>query len=100
MRTPTLSHEAKVLENAAQGLWDRGMALSVLQDVALHPYRPTRQEARSTVVLSGDATYVVPDPLPEQLVAAGWDVVREDSLGHAMVLEDPWVTWQLVEAAL
>ncbi|TGO04620.1 alpha/beta fold hydrolase [Serinibacter arcticus] len=100
VRTPALSPEAKALERASQERWDRGMALAVLQDVATHPYRPTRQRAESTVILSGDAPYVVPDPLPEQLLAAGWHVVREDSLGHAMALEDPRLTWRLVEAAL
>lgn len=100
VRTPALSPEAKALEHASQGRWDRGMALGVLQDVALHPYRPTRQTTGSTVILSGDAPYVVPDPLPEQLAAAGWTVVREDSLGHAMVLENAGLTWQLVQNAL
>ena len=100
VRTPVLSQEAKALEHASQERWDRGMTLGVLQDVALHPYRPTRQTAGSTVLLSGDAPHVVPDPLPEQLAEAGWSVVRENSLGHAMVLENAGVVWQLVEKAL
>lgn len=108
VRTPALGPEAHGLERASKARWDRGMALAVLQDVATHPFVPTSHGTApdaasgtaSTVILSGDAPYVVPDPLPAQLAAAGWTVVREDSLGHAMVLEDPGLTWQLVERAL
>ncbi|QLD11955.1 hypothetical protein [Microbacterium oleivorans] len=80
--------------------WDRKMGLSVLQDVATHPYRVTRPAAPSTVVLSGDALYVVPDPLPETRKSSGWTIVREDSLGHAMFLENPDLVWELIEPAL
>ncbi|QLD11945.1 alpha/beta fold hydrolase [Microbacterium oleivorans] len=100
VRTPTLTPERAAVERASQARWDRRMALSVLQDVATHPYEVAPAVARSTVILSGDAPYVVPDPLPQTLQAAGWRVVREDSLGHAMFLEDPELVWRLVEPSL
>ncbi len=100
VRTPALTPERAAIERASQERWDRKMGLSVLQDVATHPYRVTRPSAPSTVVLSGDAPYVVPDPLPETLEASGWNVVREDSLGHAMFLENPELVWELIEPAL
>ncbi len=100
IRTPALTPERREVERTAQTRWDRRMALAVLQDVGTHPFAVVRQAAESTVILSGDARYVVPDPLPSQLEAAGWRVVREDSLGHAMFLENPELTWRLIESAL
>lgn len=100
VRKPLLTPERAAIERASQARWDRKMALSVLQDVATHPYEVVPSIARSTVILSGDAPYVVPDPLPDTLEAAGWRVIREDSVGHAMFLENPELVWQLVETAL
>jgi pimeloyl-ACP methyl ester carboxylesterase len=100
VRKPDLTDEAAATERAARALWDRKMALSVLQDVALHPAAVETSTVVSTVVLSGDAPYVVPDPLPTQLEAAGWRVIRENSLGHSLFLEDPQLVWRLIEPAL
>jgi len=100
VRKPVLTDQRAATERAAKALWDRKMALSVLQNVALHPLAIGKPAVDSTVVLSGDAPYVVPDPLPAQLEAQGWQVVRENSLGHSLFLEDPELVWQLIEPAL
>ncbi|MDD7928249.1 alpha/beta fold hydrolase [Microbacterium thalli] len=100
VRTPALTPERAAIERASQARWDRRMALSVLQDVATHPYLVPVPVPRSTVVLSGDAPYVVPDPLPAALEAAGWRVIHENSVGHAMFLENPELVWRLIEPTL
>lgn len=100
VRKPILTDERAATERAAKALWDRKMALSVLQDVALHPLAIENPAVESTVVLSGDAPYVVPDPLPAQLEAAGWRVIRENSLGHFLFLENPQLVWHLIEPVL
>jgi hypothetical protein len=97
VRKPLLTGERATTEHAAKALWDRKMALSVLQDVALSPLAIRKPVVDSTVVLSRDAPYVVPDPLPAQLAAAGWRVIRESSFGHSLSLEDPQRGWCLIE---
>lgn len=100
VRQPVLTDKRAATERAARGRWDRSMALSVLQNVALHPLAVTNPPVDSTVVLSGDAPYVVPDPLPAQLAAAGWRVIRENALGHSLFLEDPQRVWDLIKPVL
>ena len=100
IRRPVLTEERAAVEEASKARWDRKMALSVLQDVGQHPLAIGRPPVDSTVLLSGDAPYVVPDPLPEQLAAAGWRIIREDRLGHSLFLEDPRLVWDLIEPVL
>ena len=100
IRAPALTASGQALEAAARARWDRRMALGVLQDVGLQPVEVGPPVVPSTVVLSGDARYVVPDPLPEQLAAAGWGIRRLDDLGHALFLEDPERVWTVLDDLL
>ncbi len=100
IREPALTESGRELEAAGRRLWDRKMALAVLQDVALHPTAVARPVVPSALVLSGDARHVVPDPLPEELADHGWDVRRLDALGHGLFLEDPELVWTVLEDLL
>ncbi|MFT2753053.1 alpha/beta fold hydrolase [Clavibacter sp. Sh2088] len=75
--------------DAAQGRFDRGMAIGVFRDVAFHPLAVSAPAVPSTIVLSDDATSVLPDAYAVELEGAGWDVRRLPGIHHDMQLEDP-----------
>ncbi|RIJ54402.1 alpha/beta hydrolase, partial [Clavibacter lycopersici] len=75
--------------DAAQGRFDRGMAIGVFRDVAFHPLAVSAPAVPSTIVLSDDAPSVLPDAYAAELEAAGWDVRRLPGIHHDMQLEDP-----------
>jgi pimeloyl-ACP methyl ester carboxylesterase len=89
VRPSALTAENQSRVDAAHARWDRPMALRVFAAVATWSRPASSSAIPSTVVLSEDARFVVPDPLPEQLAAEGWDVRRLPGLGHSLHHEDP-----------
>jgi pimeloyl-ACP methyl ester carboxylesterase len=96
VRTPALSTVGATLQEQATALWDKRMALDVFRDVAFSTRPAAAAAIPSTVLLSEDAPFVIPDPVPAELQALGWDVRRVEGLGHSLWLEDPQKVWDAV----
>ncbi|MGP3534194.1 alpha/beta fold hydrolase [Microbacterium sp. RD1] len=96
VRAAAVTPENEVRVAAARQRWDRRMALRVFQDVATHPRPVGASRVPSTVLLSEDARFVVPDPLPAELASEGWDIRRISGLGHSLFLEDAQAVWERI----
>lgn len=94
--TKRYSAETRILDKRAKQRFDRKMTVGIFDQIAHAPSSPAAPVVPSTLVLSSEGRSVVPEPIPDELEALGWNVRHLPEVGHPFWLHDADATFNTI----